>query len=295
MQGEYEMKIKNTKTYILFTGWVILLIAPFLGSCATDEKFAYTYDQINAANKKIASLEETVDETIDKKLGIINSNQASLRIEIDQLKQDISNLSGRVEETEYLVKHSLEKDLTTQDTVLADIANLSSRLNNLEMSVAYQQEYLNIEAVQPEAALQEKPEATLKPGDTGSAQDSGEQTLYDSCLAQFNEGKYNDAIDGFKSFLDIYPKSDLADNAKFWIGECLMGQKQYEDAIVTFQEVIEKYPKGNKVSSAMLRQAIAFLEINDKISAKYILEQLIKKFPKSTEAKVAQKKLDTMK
>jgi len=45
----------------------------------------------------------------------------------------------------------------------------------------------------------------------------------------------------------------------------------------------------------MLRQAIAFLEINDKTSSTLILKKVIKQFPKSNEAKVAQKKLDTMK
>jgi tol-pal system protein YbgF len=293
MQGEYEMKIRIRKKEIYFTGWVILLIAPFLGSCATDEKFAYTNDQINSANKRIASLEESVDKTIDKKLSAINSNQASLRLEINQLKTDISGLSGRVEENENLVKHSLEKDLTSQDTLRNELTGLSSKVANLEASVAQQQRYLNMEETQPEGGVQEKPETAAE--QEGAAQDSGEQFLYDSSLAQFNDGQFNESMSGFKGFLEQYPKSDLADNAQFWIGECLMGLNQYEEAIVAFQVVIEKYPKGNKVPNAMLRQAIAFLELNDKKASKALLNQVIKKYPKSSEAKVAQKKLDTIK
>jgi tol-pal system protein YbgF len=295
MQGEYEMKINLKNTHIFFIGWVIILIAPFFGSCATDEKFAYTNDQINATNKKIESLEETVNKTFDKKLGDINSNQAAIRLEIDQLKGDMRNLSGRVEETENLIKHSVEVDLTTLDTVRIDLANLTSKVNKLETSVTQQQNYLNIEEAQMEGAKQENPETVSVSGAAGSAQDPGMQYLYDSSLAQFNEGQYNESMSGFKSFLAQYPKSDLSDNAQFWIGECLMNLGQYEEAIVAFQEVIEKYPKGNKVSNAMLRQAIAFLEINDKKASKALLNQVIKKYPKSNEAKIAQKKLDTMK
>ncbi len=74
-----------------------------------------------------------------------------------------------------------------------------------------------------------------------------------------------------------------------------MALKQYEQAILAYQEVITKYPKGNKVPNAMLRQAIAFLEINDKTSSKLLLQKVIKQFPGSSEAKIAQKKLKTIK
>jgi len=291
------MNNERIKTGFFLAGGIFLFILPFIGACATDEKFAYTNDQINAANRKIASLEETLDKSIDKKLTNINSNQAALRIEIDQLKQDISRLSGQVEETENLVKHSLEKDLTSQDTLRSEVSQLTSKVAKLEASVSQHQSYLGIEESQPEALIgKEQPVegAGAAEGEV-SAQDSGEQFSYDTALALYNDKQYSEAMAGFKTFLEKYPKSDLADNAQFWIGECFMNLNQYEDAIVAYQVVIEKYPKGNKVPNAMLRQAIAFLEINDKKASKALLNQLIKKYPKSSEAKVAQKKLDTIK
>jgi len=289
------MERKTVKKGIVITGLACMLSSLFLCSCATDEKFAYTNDQINAANKRITSLEESVDKTIDTKLSAISSNQASLRLEINQLKTDISSLSGRVEENEYLVKHSLEKDLTSQDTLRNEVTDLSSRMAKLETSVTQHQSYLGIEEIQPQGSAQEKTEPMAGTAEQEAAQDSGEQFSYDSALALYNEKQYSEAMSGFKGFLEQYPKSDLADNAQFWIGECLMNQSQYEEAIVAYQEVIEKYAKGNKVPNAMLRQAIAFLEINDKKASKALLNQLIKKYPKSSEAKVAQKKLDTIK
>lgn len=285
------MKNKTVKRRILFTG-VVLLILPFLSSCATDEKFAYTNDQINAANRKIASLEETIDRTIDQKLSNMNSNQADLRLEIDQLKEEISSLSGRVEESEYLVKHSLEKDLTSQDTLSSELSDISSRVAELETSVAQQRSYLNLEDVQEEGGMEGMPGPETG---EGMEQPSEEQYLYDTYYSQYREGKYNESLEGFKSFLEQFPKSDLADNAQFWIGECYMSIKDYKQAILAFEDVIKKYPKGNKVPNAMLRQAIAFLEYDDKDSCTIILKNLIKKYPDSNEAQVAQKKLDMMK
>jgi len=55
------------------------------------------------------------------------------------------------------------------------------------------------------------------------------------------------------------------------------------------------YPKGNKVPGALLRQAFAFLEIKDQTSAKLLLNRVVKNYPGSSEAKIAQKKLETLK
>jgi tol-pal system protein YbgF len=124
---------------------------------------------------------------------------------------------------------------------------------------------------------------------------SEELDLYDTSMASFKEGKYEDAMQGFETLLKKYPNSDRADNAQFWIGECYMGIKQYEKAILAYQEVIKKYPKGNKVPSAMLRQAIAFLEIKDKTSTRLLLKKIINKYPDSSEAQIAKKKLQALK
>jgi tol-pal system protein YbgF len=295
----YEMKIKNKKSFILFMGWAMILCVPLLSSCVTEEKLAYTNDQINLTNKRISSVEESVDKTIDQKLSVITANQAALRVEIDQLKDNMRSISGRVEENEYLVKHSVEKDLTSQDTTRTDISSLSSRLGKVEAIVNQQQKYLNIDEGQAAAPPPQGDATAAAPSGAGgqatTAQDSGEKYAYDSTMALFNDKKYDEAMSGFKKFLEQYPKSELAGNAQFWTGECLMDLKEYEQAILAFEDVVKKYPKNIKVPNAMLRQAIAFLEINDKTSSTVLLKKVIKQFPKSNEAKLAQKKLETMK
>jgi TolA-binding protein len=74
-----------------------------------------------------------------------------------------------------------------------------------------------------------------------------------------------------------------------------MALKQYEQAILSFQDVVKKYPKGNKVPNALLRQAQAFLEIKDKTSAEVLFKKVVKNHPGTSEATIAQKKLDAMK
>jgi tol-pal system protein YbgF len=178
------------------------------------------------------------------------------------------------------------------------VKELSDKVAELETKVKAQPERLGAEspAVQEKKGQEQVASRPTEPGTTApEAIKSKEVELYERALRSFREGKYEDSIDGFKAFVKTYPKSDRADNAYFWIGDSYMGLKQYEQAILAFQDVVKKYPKGNKVPSALLKQAQAFLEIKDKTSAEVLFRKVIKNHPGTSEATIAQKKLDAMK
>jgi tol-pal system protein YbgF len=118
-----------------------------------------------------------------------------------------------------------------------------------------------------------------------------ESEVYDRALGLYRDDRYEEAMAGFKNFLKLYPKSDLADNAHFWIGECHRALAKYEEAILAYQRAINGYPKGNKVPAAMLQQAFAFEKIDDKTTANLVLKKLVKNFPKTKEAEIARKRL----
>lgn len=118
-----------------------------------------------------------------------------------------------------------------------------------------------------------------------------ESELYDKSLGYYRDGHPEEAIEYFTAFIELYPDSELADNAHFWIGECYRMQKMYDLAVLAYQKVIDKYPEGNKVPVAMLHQGITFEMINDKTTAELVFKKLVKDFPKTKEAEVARKKL----
>lgn len=306
------MKQMVNPTQYLCRSWrvaILLLFMPLV-SCVYDTQLEYLNDQVVALNRKVSNMEEKMDKQMgDDKLSTIRSNQAAMGADLDQVKGDVKQISGRVQDNEHIIKRTVERDLGDQDMMKQNLDDLSRKVIRLERLLTHQQEYLGLE---PPPDLEPKPE--LAP-----AQDQGEKTpvsapvaakqtegpagdpkssdlqAYDRALELYREGKYEDGIDGFKAFLRKYPKSDRADNAQFWVAECHMHLKQYEQAILSYQEVIKKYPKGNKVPNALLRQAMAFLEIKDKTSSRLLLKKIIKKYPRSSEAKIAKKKLATIK
>jgi tol-pal system protein YbgF len=263
----------------------------FLSSCLYDNDIAYLNDQVVALNRRVKSLEDALDTKVQ-------SGQVNLRTDIDEVQEQVRRLNGRVEENERLVKRSVERDLGDQDAVRANVNSMSDRLATLESIVEQHHRYLNLPPVQPKPVQGAEAPPAVKPvtPPTAAVEPKTKETdLYDKSIALYRDGKYEEALDGFRSFLKAFPKSDRADNAHFWIGESYMALKQYEQAILAYQDVIKNYPKGNKVPSALLRQAFAFLEIKDQTSAKLLLNRVVKNYPGSSEAKIAQKKLETLK
>jgi tol-pal system protein YbgF len=297
----------SIKHFVIKSGIIIGSLLLF-SSCVTDDDFQYHNDQIVALNKRVNSLQETTESKLDSKLVSTREQQAKTAIEIDKIREEMRNVSGRLDENNHLVRRAIERDTTTQDDMNSTITDLKDRISELELKVNRINAYLGIEidlqqqgqdlgktpAVAqmpvPQAKVAKKPVPEVK-----KPEESPEERLYNLTLGLYRQEKYEEAIAGFKNFIKKFPKSKLADNAQFWIGESYMALKQYEQAILAFQSVIKKYPKGNKVPNAILRQALAFYEIKDKTSARLLLKKLIKKYPKSSEAKIAKAKLRTIK
>jgi tol-pal system protein YbgF len=285
------------KRFALKPGMFLLSVVA-LWSCAYDKDMAYLNDQVIALNRRVAKIEEGTDT----KISTIRTSQGDTRVEIDNIRGEMQKLQGRVEDNERITRRAVERDLGDQDSVKKGLADLSRRFTDLEATVKSQQDYLGLESsgqkgpatapTSPAEARPQTPPAPVVPAEPPKPKDV---ELYDRSLALFKEGKHEEAIQSFKDFLKKYPKSDRADNALFWVGESYFALKQYEQAILTFNDVIKNYPKGNKVPSALLRQSLAFVEINDKTSARLLLRKIIKDYPNSSEAKIAAKKLETLK
>jgi tol-pal system protein YbgF len=286
---------------VLGTGVVILALLS-CSSCVTDEKLVNS--QIRALNQKIDHLKEMTerrfDNEVDTKLTSIREQQAETEIRIGKLMSEVQRLSGQFDENNRLMQLSSERDFNNQDDLKMFLAEMDKRMVVEEEKSNRLYSYLGLEPsshqsqkkmvkgatpVQQAEEKVQKPVATVRP----------DKKLYELNLSLYQGGKYEEAIAGFKNFLSKYPKSNLADNAQFWVGECYMALGKYEQAILAYQDVMKKYSKGNKVPGSMLRQAIAFYEIKDKTSAKLLLKKLIKRYPKSKEAAIAKKKLKTIK
>ncbi|MGQ9693354.1 MAG: tol-pal system protein YbgF [Thermodesulfobacteriota bacterium] len=231
--------------------------------------------------------------------------QADLGARIDKLQMDLQNLTGRFEETKYFAQKTFGETKEIRDTHQRRLEELEKRVEALNKNFenwekkAAAPEKLSEEIKKEEKAVSEQPKGEEKVPLAKEAKveappekpPATPEEAYKRAYDQFTKGDVRSAKEGFKKFLVDYPKSKLAENVHYWLGECYFAEKKYEEAILEFDEVIKKYPKGNKVPDALYRQGLAFLEMKDTINAKLILREVIKRFPKSDQANRARKKL----
>ena len=80
-----------------------------------------------------------------------------------------------------------------------------------------------------------------------------EKSRYNHAYGVYKSGAYHQAMTEFQSFIRAYPNSEYADNAQFWIGECLLKKGDEAGAKQAFGKVIQNYPTGNKVQDAQTK------------------------------------------
>ncbi len=130
--------------------------------------------------------------------------------------------------------------------------------------------------------------------DVGRQQQGAGDEDYARALRLYREGQAEQANQQFRAFLRANPKSELADNAQYWLGEIYYSQGDYNRAIIELNEVLLKYPQGDQVPGALLALATAFANSGDKIDARLILQKLINDHPDSEEAEAGRKQLEAL-
>ena len=236
---------------------ITLTIFAFLFSCAPRPYPAVAGQAANGSNS----------QEIEKQL-------SAFRAEI-KAKQDLfADLEARI-----------KQERADNQVLLED---MRIEIQQLRGDLAESQHSINLLRTEVERLRGEQRQATLKEVAKGQS----DIELYDQILKVVLEEKdYNRAIADFRGFIRQYPKSTLADNAAYWIGEGYYAQQQYKEAALEFQKVIQNYPNGDKSCAALLKQAYCFKQLQEVNKAKLFFEETKIRCEGKDEAKVATKEL----
>jgi tol-pal system protein YbgF len=129
---------------------------------------------------------------------------------------------------------------------------------------------------------------------SGSAGPAGEKDAYRTAFDLLKQRRYDEAIRAFEGLLARYPDGEYADNARYWLGETNYVKRDYNAALTQFQRVLANYPLSPKVPSAMLKIGYIHYDQSDWQRARTTLQDVAKKYPDSTEARLAESRLDRM-
>ncbi len=188
---------------------------------------------------------------------------------IDELRSEITRLTGKIEELERQQNQAHQKEASAQGEEAKKLEKRVSELETAQAAVIEQLKKLQ------NAALQ----ASVDPAE-----------LFEKGRKQLTSGDLEGSIESFTNYLKS-PKAKAAEDATFLRGEALYELKQYNRAIADYAQFPEKFTRSPRMPQALYKIGMSFLALQNKSDARAFFTELIEKFPKSPEAKKARSKL----
>ena len=116
--------------------------------------------------------------------------------------------------------------------------------------------------------------------------------IYLQADADYLQGRYDLALAGFEQV--AASGGQLADNARYFMGECRLAQDRLDDALEQFDIVIRDFPDSSKIGEAWYKKGLIFGRMGHESDAREIFEDILDVFAGTTAARLAQRELDAM-
>jgi tol-pal system protein YbgF len=130
------------------------------------------------------------------------------------------------------------------------------------------------------------PPTTPSPGASAGSNLQGPEAAYEQAYGYLLQQDYGAAQFAFREFLTRYPKSPLAGNAQYWLGEIHYVQGQYKDAARAFLLGYERYGDGHKAADTLLKLALSLDKLNQPKAACSSLSEFFKRYGQAGDAPV---------
>lgn len=121
-----------------------------------------------------------------------------------------------------------------------------------------------------------------------------ERELYRDAFELLKQRKYPEAVVAFNDLLHRFPQGQYTDNARYWLAETYYVQRNYPAALAEFDRLVQLNPGSPKVPGALLRIGYIQYEQEAYDQARTVLRQVVAQYPDSTEARLAQSRLEQM-
>lgn len=268
----------------------VALLSVVVSACAQPQQI----ELLEREQRRIRSDHANIHKDVES----MRSSLADTRANMQQFQREFSALKERIEETRYQVGRQIGQSSRDGD----------QRVKDLEARVAKLTESFKLQEGQLKAREDELRElqkhirqpqtmagsASAESTEVSAAETEAVRSDYEIAWRALEKKDYRLAISRFKEFLQKHPKSKLANNAQYWIGESHYALREFDQAILEFDAVRSRYPQADKVPAALLKQGFAFAELGEKVNARLILQEVVEKYAQSPEAAQAKQKLRSL-
>jgi tol-pal system protein YbgF len=228
---------------------------------------------------------KTVTARLDEQGAATRKGFADQKLVVDSVAGDLRVLREKLDETNVRLT-SLSQDV---DGVRDMIPKLAAQPTPL---VPTDQSATSPQPLSPGAAASTGA-SPLAPAPAGvNATGTTPRRLYETAYADYTAGQWSLAVQGFETYLKTYPKSDLADDAQYYIGESYSGDSRFREAAAAYERVISDYPQSDILPEAYYKVGITYERLGQPDRARTAYEYAVKSFPDTDAGRLAKQRLD---
>lgn len=236
--------------------------------------------QTQALQVQLAALTEAlraVSTRMDEQVSASRKATADSKVQVDGVAGDIRVVREKVDETN------------------VRLSSLSQEIEAIRTMPALQAPAASAVPVSTDPAVAAPPTTVPVPVTTGPPSPGmSPQRLFESARADYYAGQWALAIQGFETYLKTFPKSDLADDAQYYIGETQYMAHDYKQAVAAYDRVIAAYPASNTLPDAYYKRGLALGTLGQVPQARESFEFVIKTYPDSDAGRLARQALERL-
>jgi tol-pal system protein YbgF len=118
-----------------------------------------------------------------------------------------------------------------------------------------------------------------------------ENDFYAQGFDLLKQSKYEEAALIFEQQLQAYPRSELADDAHYWIAEAMHVSRKLDVAKVHLKAIISDFPQSRRLPDAMLKTAYIEQSQGNQIEARILFQEIVNLHPQSDAAIAAKNQI----
>jgi len=231
----------------------------------------------------LADTLKTVTTRLDEQAAASRKGCAAQKLLVDNVAGDLRVLREKLDETNVRLT-SLSQDVDgLRDSIPQLTAQPAAVPGATDPSGAPA-----VPGATGQAALTGTAPAPAGVGATGTTP----RRLYETAYADYTAGQWSLAVQGFETYLKTYPKSDLADDAQYYIGESYSGDSRFREAVAAYERVVRDYPQSDILPEAYYKIGITYERLGQPDKAREAYDYAVKTFPDTDAGRLAKQRLD---
>jgi tol-pal system protein YbgF len=238
---------------------------------------------------------------------MLHQQQQELHVTLGALADTLNAITVRLDDQSGTVRKAFADQKLLIDSVSETVRILREkaddtnvRLSTMSHELEAMRQAMTTLATQPQAPASVPGQPPTDPGVpapppvTAAPPGVSPKRMYEEAFSDYTRGDYELAIAGFETYIKMFPRTDITDDAQLKIGDSLHAAGKYREAIAAFQKVVADYPQGDTVPAAYYKMGVTYEALKDAVLARRAFETVLKNHPSSNEAILAKQRLDVL-